>query len=62
MLFIIIICYYQSWASCLLNGASCPINVGQVVLGQVLFGVSYLSICYVILYAIVVVEYNFRRN
>ena len=38
-------CYYQSEASCLLNGASCLINVRRVVfvLGQVLCGVSCLG-------------------
>ena len=36
-------CYYQSGGSCLLNGASCLMNVGQVVLGQVLCGASCLG-------------------
>ena len=42
VLFIIMMCYMygQSGSTCLLNGASCPINVGRVVLGQVLFGAS----------------------
>ena len=28
----------QVWASCLLNGASCLLNVGRVVLGRVVLG------------------------
>ena len=40
VLFIISLINYQSGASCLLNGASCPLNVGGVVLGQVLCGAS----------------------
>ena len=30
-------------ASCLLNGASCLLNVGRVVLGRVFFGASCLG-------------------
>ena len=29
--------------SCLLNGASCLLNVGRVVLGRVIFGASFLG-------------------
>ena len=34
---------FECGASCLLNGASCLLNVGRVVLGRVFFGASCLG-------------------